>query len=55
VPQVDRLAVRIVTDNYVFFFAPKEKPNDITVERLGPQLSDQQAFYEIAKLKCREN
>ena len=24
VPQVDRLAVQIVTDNYVFFFAPRK-------------------------------
>jgi len=48
VPQVDRLAVRIVTDNYVFFFAPKEKTNDITVERLGPQLSDQPPRRDLA-------
>src|SRR5262249_39229244 len=41
VPQVDRLAVRIVTDNYVFFFAPKEGLKDMAVERLGPQLTDQ--------------
>jgi hypothetical protein len=48
VPQVDRLAVRIVTDNYVFFFAPKEKLKDITVERLGPQLTDQPPSKDLA-------
>lgn len=36
VPQVDRLAVRIVTDNCVFFFTPKEKQKDLTVETTGP-------------------
>ena len=48
VPQVDRLAVRIVTDNYVFFFAPREKLKDMTVERLGPQLSDQPPRKDLA-------
>jgi 7,8-dihydropterin-6-yl-methyl-4-(beta-D-ribofuranosyl)aminobenzene 5'-phosphate synthase len=48
VPQVDRLAVRIVTDNYIFFFAPKENLKDITVERLGPQLTDQPPRKDLA-------
>ena len=48
VPQVDRLAVRIVTDNYVFFFAPREELKDITVERLGPQLGDQPPRKDLA-------
>ena len=47
-PQVDRLAVRIVTDNYVFFFAPREELKDITVERLGPQLGDQPPRKDLA-------
>jgi len=48
VPQVDRLAVRIVTDNYVFFFAPKETLKDVSVERLGPQLNDQPPTKDLA-------
>jgi 7,8-dihydropterin-6-yl-methyl-4-(beta-D-ribofuranosyl)aminobenzene 5'-phosphate synthase len=48
VPQVDRLAVRIVTDNYVFFFAPKENLKDLSRERLGPQLSDQPPRKDLA-------
>jgi hypothetical protein len=48
VPQVDRLAVRIVTDNYVFFFAPKESLRDLSVERLGPQLNDQPPRKDLA-------
>ena len=48
VPQVDRLAIRIVTDNYVFFFAPKEKLKDLTVERLGPQLTEQPPRKDLA-------
>ena len=48
VPQVDRLAFRIVTDNYVFFFAPKEKLKDLTVERLGPQLTEQPPRKDLA-------
>ncbi len=47
-PQVDRLAIRIVTDNYVFFFAPKEKLKDLTVERLGPQLTEQPPRKDLA-------
>ena len=48
VPQVDRLAVRIVTDNYVFFFAPKENLKDLSVEPLGPQLNDQPPRKDLA-------
>jgi 7,8-dihydropterin-6-yl-methyl-4-(beta-D-ribofuranosyl)aminobenzene 5'-phosphate synthase len=48
VPQVDRLAVRIVTDNYVFFFSPKETLKDVSVERLGPQLNDQPPTKDLA-------
>ena len=33
VPEVDRLAVRIVTDNIVIQFVPTEKRGDITIER----------------------
>ena len=33
VPEVDRLAVRIVTDNVVIQFVPSEKRNGLTVER----------------------
>lgn len=47
-PQVDRLAIQIVTDNYVFFFAPKEKLKDLTVERLGPQLTEQPPRKDLA-------
>jgi 7,8-dihydropterin-6-yl-methyl-4-(beta-D-ribofuranosyl)aminobenzene 5'-phosphate synthase len=39
VPQVERLAVRIVTDNEVVHFVPSEKRNDLIIERLGPNLS----------------
>ena len=47
-PQVDRLAVRIVTDNFVFFFSPKENLKDLAVERLGPQLDDQPPRKDLA-------
>jgi 7,8-dihydropterin-6-yl-methyl-4-(beta-D-ribofuranosyl)aminobenzene 5'-phosphate synthase len=33
VPEVDRLAVRIVTDNIVIQFVPSEKRNGLTIER----------------------
>jgi 7,8-dihydropterin-6-yl-methyl-4-(beta-D-ribofuranosyl)aminobenzene 5'-phosphate synthase len=33
VPEVDRLAVRIVTDNIVIQFVPNEKRGDLTIER----------------------
>jgi len=33
IPEVDRLAVRIVTDNIVIQFVPNEKRNGITIER----------------------
>jgi 7,8-dihydropterin-6-yl-methyl-4-(beta-D-ribofuranosyl)aminobenzene 5'-phosphate synthase len=39
VPEVDRLAVRIVTDNQVVHFVPSEKRSDLAIERLGPNLS----------------
>src|SRR4029078_11509748 len=35
VPQVERLAVRIVTDNIVIQFVPNEKRAGLTVERRG--------------------
>jgi 7,8-dihydropterin-6-yl-methyl-4-(beta-D-ribofuranosyl)aminobenzene 5'-phosphate synthase len=35
VPEVDRLAVRIVTDNIVIQFVPNEKRNGLTIERRG--------------------
>ncbi len=35
VPQVDRLAVRIVTDNIVIQFVPNEKRGGLAVERRG--------------------
>jgi 7,8-dihydropterin-6-yl-methyl-4-(beta-D-ribofuranosyl)aminobenzene 5'-phosphate synthase len=35
VPEVDRLAVRIVTDNTVLQFVPTEKRDGLTVERTG--------------------
>jgi 7,8-dihydropterin-6-yl-methyl-4-(beta-D-ribofuranosyl)aminobenzene 5'-phosphate synthase len=35
VPEVDRLAVRIVTDNYVFAFLPSQKRSDLVIERVG--------------------
>jgi 7,8-dihydropterin-6-yl-methyl-4-(beta-D-ribofuranosyl)aminobenzene 5'-phosphate synthase len=41
IPEVDRLSVRIVTDNYVLFFMPSQKLNDFSMERMGPQLNDQ--------------
>ena len=33
IPQVDRLAVRMVTDNIVIQFVPNEKRGDLTIER----------------------
>ena len=33
VPEVDRLAVRIVTDNIVIQFVPNEKRGGLTIER----------------------
>jgi 7,8-dihydropterin-6-yl-methyl-4-(beta-D-ribofuranosyl)aminobenzene 5'-phosphate synthase len=40
VPEVDQLAVRIVTDNRVVLFVPSEKRADLSIERrLGPNLS----------------
>src|SRR6187399_1982356 len=35
VPEVDRLAVRIVTDNIVIQFVPNEKRGGLTIERRG--------------------
>jgi 7,8-dihydropterin-6-yl-methyl-4-(beta-D-ribofuranosyl)aminobenzene 5'-phosphate synthase len=35
VPEVDRLAVRIVTDNIVIQFVPNEKRDGLTIERRG--------------------
>ena len=39
VPEVDRLAVRMVTDNQVIRFVPSEKRADIAIERFGPNLT----------------
>jgi len=39
VPEVDRLAVRIVTDNEVILFVPSEKREGLAIERLGPNLT----------------
>jgi len=36
IPEVDRVAVRILTDNYTFIFDPTLKSDDLLVERLGP-------------------
>jgi 7,8-dihydropterin-6-yl-methyl-4-(beta-D-ribofuranosyl)aminobenzene 5'-phosphate synthase len=38
-PTVDRLAVRMVTDNTVIQFIPNMKRDDLTVERIGPPSS----------------
>jgi 7,8-dihydropterin-6-yl-methyl-4-(beta-D-ribofuranosyl)aminobenzene 5'-phosphate synthase len=35
-PEVDRLAIRIVTDNYTAVFDPPQKLENLLVERLGP-------------------
>jgi 7,8-dihydropterin-6-yl-methyl-4-(beta-D-ribofuranosyl)aminobenzene 5'-phosphate synthase len=35
-PEVDRLAIRIVTDNYTSLFDPPQKLDNLLVERLGP-------------------
>ena len=35
IPEVDRLAVRIITDNIVIQFVPNEKRGDLTIERRG--------------------
>jgi 7,8-dihydropterin-6-yl-methyl-4-(beta-D-ribofuranosyl)aminobenzene 5'-phosphate synthase len=35
-PQVDKLAIRVLVDNYVFTFDQTEKRKDLTVERAGP-------------------
>jgi 7,8-dihydropterin-6-yl-methyl-4-(beta-D-ribofuranosyl)aminobenzene 5'-phosphate synthase len=39
VPEVDRLAVRIVTDNQVIQFVPSEKREGLIIDRLGPNLT----------------
>ncbi|MEI8152910.1 MAG: MBL fold metallo-hydrolase [Hyphomicrobiales bacterium] len=39
VPEVDRLAVRIVTDNIVIQFVPNEKRGSLTIERRGGNTS----------------
>jgi 7,8-dihydropterin-6-yl-methyl-4-(beta-D-ribofuranosyl)aminobenzene 5'-phosphate synthase len=39
VPEVDRLAVRIVVDNYAFSFDRSEKRKDLVVERFGSVIS----------------
>jgi 7,8-dihydropterin-6-yl-methyl-4-(beta-D-ribofuranosyl)aminobenzene 5'-phosphate synthase len=39
VPEIDRLAVRIVTDNQIIQFVPSEKREGLTIERLGPNLT----------------
>jgi 7,8-dihydropterin-6-yl-methyl-4-(beta-D-ribofuranosyl)aminobenzene 5'-phosphate synthase len=36
VPEVDRVAVRIITDNYTWIFDPPQKLDDFLIERLGP-------------------
>jgi len=48
VPEVDRLAVRIVTDNFLFFFAPSRKIGDLSVEQAGPLLNDQPPRKSLA-------
>jgi 7,8-dihydropterin-6-yl-methyl-4-(beta-D-ribofuranosyl)aminobenzene 5'-phosphate synthase len=40
VPEVDRAAVRVVTDNYHFALSPSGKIGDVLVERVGFPLSD---------------
>jgi 7,8-dihydropterin-6-yl-methyl-4-(beta-D-ribofuranosyl)aminobenzene 5'-phosphate synthase len=39
VPQVDRLAVRIVTDNHLALFVPSEKRDGLAIERPGPNVT----------------
>ncbi len=39
VPEVDRLAVRIVTDNQVIQFVPSEKREGLAIERRGANLT----------------
>ena len=36
IPEVDRVAVRVLTDNYTFIFDRTQKSDDLLVERLGP-------------------
>src|SRR6266481_4706922 len=38
VPEVDRVAVRFVTDNQVLQFSPSEKRDGLTIERTGANL-----------------
>jgi 7,8-dihydropterin-6-yl-methyl-4-(beta-D-ribofuranosyl)aminobenzene 5'-phosphate synthase len=40
VPEVDRLAIRVVTDNYHFALSPGGRIGDVMVERIGFPLSD---------------
>ena len=40
VPEVDRAAIRVVTDNYHFALSPSGKIGDVMVERIGFPLSD---------------
>jgi 7,8-dihydropterin-6-yl-methyl-4-(beta-D-ribofuranosyl)aminobenzene 5'-phosphate synthase len=40
VPEVDRAAIRVVTDNYHFALSPSGKIGDVVVERIGFLLSD---------------
>ena len=39
VPQVDRLAIRIVTDNHLILFVPSEKRDGLAIERPGPNVT----------------
>jgi 7,8-dihydropterin-6-yl-methyl-4-(beta-D-ribofuranosyl)aminobenzene 5'-phosphate synthase len=40
VPEVDRVAIRVVTDNYHFALSPSGRIGDVVVERIGFPLSD---------------
>src|SRR5215468_10823552 len=45
VPEVDRLAVRIVTDNLTQLFVPEETRDGLTIERRVPYSSPPAAFH----------
>jgi 7,8-dihydropterin-6-yl-methyl-4-(beta-D-ribofuranosyl)aminobenzene 5'-phosphate synthase len=36
IPEVDWVAVRIITDNYTWIFDPPQKLDDLVIERVGP-------------------
>jgi 7,8-dihydropterin-6-yl-methyl-4-(beta-D-ribofuranosyl)aminobenzene 5'-phosphate synthase len=46
VPEVDRVAVRMVTDNQVIMFVPSEKRVGLTIERKGGNQTPDAAAHD---------